>query len=235
MLNCRDRADFVLADMVEDVIDRLGFLRFEPAKAMLIGDCDDALDTHLRAGGSQVQHLDIAGAETVDLALPYPDADFDFIAVLGLLDTVNDLPGALIHIRNALIPSGLAIASFAGAGSLPALRAIMQEADGERPAARVHPLVDVRAAAQLLQRAGWADPVVDSHALTVRYSSLERLVGDLREMGMGNVLADPAPPLGKAALARARTAFDARRDADGKVTERFEIVTLSGRRPKARF
>jgi hypothetical protein len=59
------------------------------------------------------------------------------------------------------------------------------------------------------------------------------LIGDLRDQGLGNALAKPALPLGKAALARARTAFAARAEADGKVTEPFEIITLTGRRSLA--
>jgi hypothetical protein len=94
-------------------------------------------------------------------------------------------------------------------------------------------LVDPRAAPALLQRAGWKDPVVDTHHLTVRYSSLERLIADLRDQGLGNALAKPAAPLGKASLARARAAFSAQADADGKVSESFEIVTLTGRRSLA--
>ena len=141
---------------------------------------------------------------------------------LSALDTLNDLPGALIHMRAALAPGGFAIASFLGAGSLPALRSAMLAADGERPAPRLHPMVDVRAGGQLLQRAGWADPVVDSRSLKVRFSSLGRLLGDLRAQGLGNVLARPRPPLTRAAFHRARSAFGER------TSEHFEILTLSG-------
>ena len=109
----------------------------------------------------------------------------------------------------------------------------MLAAEPDRPAARLHPLVDARAAPSLLQRAGWKDPVVDTHTLAVRYSSLGRLVADLRDQGLGNALARPAAPLGKAAISRAREAFAARAEADGKVTETFEIVTLTGRRSLA--
>lgn len=94
-------------------------------------------------------------------------------------------------------------------------------------------MVDARAAPALLQRAGWKDPVVDTHTLAVRYSSIDRLVSDLRDQGLGNALAKPATSLGRAALVRARTAFAARAEADGKVTETFEIVTLTGRRSLA--
>ena len=79
------------------------------------------------------------------------------------------------------IGGGLAIASFMGAGSLPVLRRIMQAADGHRPAARVHPMVDVRAGAQLMQRAGWSDPVADGRtqlALVVETARLDAVRPD---------------------------------------------------------
>ena len=220
-----DPARFVIADMVEDVIERLAFLRHEPERALVIGDWTGALAEAL--GGAAVTEVEPAAG--FDEEAPFPIGGFDLVAGVATLDTVNDLPGALIHIRRALAPGGRAIASFVGAGSLPALRRIMLAADGERPAARVHPMVDVRAGAQLLQRAGWADPVADSRTLTVAYRSLDRLVSDLREQGLGNVLASRAPALGKAGLARAREAFAAEADEEGRVVETFEILTLSGR------
>ncbi|HTM95122.1 MAG TPA: methyltransferase domain-containing protein [Croceibacterium sp.] len=213
-----DAPQFVLDDMVEDVLERLAFLRHTAAKALVIGDWSGALATALE---SAVTVAD----DALDLEAPYPFGGFDLIASLGVLDTVNDLPGALIHIRNALAPGGLAIASFVGAGCLDQLRAAMLAADGERPAARMHPAVDVRAGGQLLQRAGWANPVVDCRSISVSYGSLDRLVADLRAQGLGNVLASSGPPLGKAALESARTAF---LGGSERVTERFEIVTLSG-------
>ena len=58
--------------------------------------------------------------------------------------------------------------------------------------------------------------------------ALAALIADLRAQGLGNALARPAAPLGKAALARAEAAFRAQGDAGGRVTEHFEILTLSG-------
>jgi hypothetical protein len=221
-------ARFLLDDMAEDMIDRLSFVRHVPQRALLIGSRAEALTAYLAQSGTAVV-TDL----TANPAEPLAAGPFDFIGVIGQLDAVNDLPGALIHLRNALTPGGLVIASFIGGQSLPALRAAMMAADPDRPAGRLHPMVDARAAPSLLQRAGWKDPVVDTHALAVRYSSLDRLVSDLRDQGLGNVLAKPAAPLGKAAIARACAAFAARAEPDGKVTETFEIVTLTGRRSLA--
>ena len=215
-----DAARYLLDDMVEDVLERLAFLRHAPARALVIGDRTGALAGALTAQGCTVESAD--PAQGFDEERPYPEVDYDLIASLGTLDTVNDLPGALIHMHRALAPGGLALASFMGAGCLPALRAAMLEADGDRPAPRLHPAVDVRAGGQLLQRAGWSNPVVDSRSLEVRFSGLARLVSDLRDQALVNVLARPGPPLSRATLARASAEFGS------GTTECFEILTLSG-------
>jgi SAM-dependent methyltransferase len=220
-----DAARYLIADMVDDVIERLAFLRFEPRRALVIGDWSGDLARQLVDRGVDVTTSDpTAGFEEEH---PYPFAGFDFIASLGTLDTVNDLPGALIHLRGALDPGGLMIASISGAGSLPVLRSVMLAADGDRPAPRIHPQVDVRAGGQLLQRAGFADPVIDSRTLSVSFRTLDALVADLRAQGLSNVLARPGPPTGRDALQVAREAFCAAGD-EGRTTERFEILTLSG-------
>lgn len=216
-------ARYLLDDMVEDVQERLAFLRHEPTRALIIGERTGQLGAALRQRGVAVDEVE--PAEGFNVELPFPNKGYDLIASLGVLDTVNDLPGALIHIRNALASGGLALASFVAAGSLPVLRAAMLDADADRPAPRLHPAVDVRAGGQLLQRAGWANPVVDSRHLDVRFSSLGSLINDLRSQGLSNCLANPGPALGKAAYNRAVQAFGA-----GTV-ERFEILTLSGWRP----
>ena len=211
-----DAPRYLLDDMVEDVLERLAFLRHSPARTLVVGDWTGALAAAL-AGAVSAEP-----AEGCDEEKPLPSSGFDFIASLGTLDTVNDLPGALVHLRNALAPGGLLIASFVGAGSLPALRSAMLAGDGDRPAPRIHPMVDVRAGAQLVQRAGFADPVADARSLTVRFASLDRLVGDLRAQGLSNVLARPGPSLSRAAVDTARDVF-------GSATEEtFEIITLTG-------
>ena len=228
MLALQQRPDtprYLIADMVDDVIERLAFLRFAPARALVVGDFTGALPALLEAQGCTVTRAD--PAEDFDEERPWPFTGFDLIASLGTLDTVNDLPGALIHTRAALAPGGLLVASFPGAGSLPALREAMLAADGERAAPRLHPVVDVRAGGQLLQRAGFADPVVDSRPLDVGFRAFGTLIADLRAQGLSNVLADPGPALGRAALARAESAWADQAD-NGRTAERFEILTLSG-------
>lgn len=221
----KDAARFLFEDMEEDVIDRLSFIRFDPATALLVGQTTGALTAHLTSGGAQVTARQ---ADALNEEAPYRIRPFAFIASLGTLATANDLPGALIHLRNALAPGGLAIISFPGAGSLPALRKTLLEADRDRPAARLHPQVDTRAAAQLMQRAGFARQVVDSRTLHVGYRSFDRLVSDLRDQGLTNALVSPPPPATRDWRERARQSFEAQADDEGRVIERFEILTLTG-------
>ncbi len=213
-------ATYLMDDMAEDLVERLAFLRHQPKRVLLIGMAPDSLIADLTAQGADVTQAEPAAGYVEER--PFPESGFDLIASFGTLDTVNDLPGALIHIRNALAPGGLAIASFSGAGCLPALRAAMLAADGERPAPRIHPAVDVRAGGQLLQRAGWADPVVDSRSLEVRFSSLASLLADLRAQALTNVLLQSGPALDRQKYSIVKEQFGT-----GTI-ERFEILTLSG-------
>ena len=218
-------ARFILDDMVEDVQERISFMRFEPDRCLLIGDRDGTLATSFAASDREI----ISGNSLIlDEERPLPFNPFDLIVSLSSLDTVNDLPGALIHIRNALAPGGLMIASFVGAGSLPIVRQAMFAADGDRPAARMHPMVDSRSGAELLQRSGFARQVVDSRPLQVSYRSFDQLVADLRAQALTSVLATRTPIMSKSALETARGTFMQHADERGRVTETFEILTLTG-------
>ncbi|MGI9377828.1 MAG: methyltransferase domain-containing protein [Tsuneonella suprasediminis] len=218
-------ADWLAQSLIEDMLDRIDFMRLEPRRALAVGIGAERLGASLEVQGARVVVTD-------PLALnheqPWPTGDFDLIASLGTLATVNDLPGALIHLRNALRPGGIAMASMIGAGSFPRLRTAMFAADGERPAARLHPTVDAQAGAALLQRAGFSQQVSDSWTLRLRYGSLDALVADLRAQGLNSALTDTAPPLTRDALDRARAAFLDGADNEGKVIETVEVLTLTG-------
>lgn len=162
--------------------------------------------------------------------LPFADGAFDLVVSAGLLDSVNDLPGALSLIRRVLRPDGLFLGSFIGAGSLATLRAVLRDAEGDRPVPRLHPQIDVRAGGDLLMRAGFALPVADTDQFTVRYGDLFGLVADLRGMAASNLLPG-RQILRRDTLARAAQAFAVRADGDGRTRENFEIVHLSGWAP----
>lgn len=217
-----DAATWLVDAMAADVAERLGFVRFAGTTALVSGLGGDAV-----AEAMDAPHRSVARIPGLALEAPLSGGPYDLIVSLGELDTVNDLPGALLHLRHALDPGGLLLATMLGAGSLPALRAAMLAADGDRPAARIHPQIDSRAASALLQRAGFARQVVDQYALTARYASFDRLAADLRDQGLTSALADRPPPLGRRALGRAKWAFFTHAERDGKTSENFQILTIT--------
>lgn len=231
--------DFLYRAMLDELLDRLADVKRDLPEALVIGCPDDSARTALQAMGKRVLCADPGfaaaraqgGVQVDEDALPFADDSFDLILACGTLDSVNDLPGALILMRRALRPDGLMLAAFTGAGTLPRLRAALMTGEGDRPGQHVHPQVDVRSAGDLLSRAGFAMPVADSDTLTVRYGDMLRLMYDLRGMGAGNMLASRPPFLRKHALIGAAGHFSAAADADGRTPEQMTILYLSGWKP----
>lgn len=239
----RDRAharfaahDFLHRRMSEEVIDRLTDVKRPFGEALVVGAPDAWIADQLRALGQRVLSCDpgflnaraAGGIQGDEDALPFADASFDLIVAVGTLDSVNDLPGALVLMNRILRPDGLMLAAFYGAGTLPRLRAALQAAEGDRPGQHVHPMIDLRAAGDLLSRAGFRMPVADGETVQVRYGSLFGLMEDLRGMGAANALASHPPALTRTGLVEAVAHFAASGDPDGKTAEQFAIIHLSG-------
>lgn len=152
------------------------------------------------------------------------------------LHLVNDIPGMFIRIRRALKPDGLFLAAIPGAGTLAELRDVLLSAEAEitgGASPRVIPFIDVRDTGALLQRAGFALPVVDAENYTVRYDSLFPLMRDLRGMGMANPLAGRSRvPVTRRFFMRAAELYAERySDADGRIRATFSIIYASGWAP----
>ena len=162
-----------------------------------------------------------------------PVAAYDLCLAIGTLDTVPELPEALIAIRRALRPDALFIGAVSGGETLPMLRAAMRAADSASPAAspHVHPRIEASALAPLLSSAGFAMPVVDVDRVSVAYPAFDKLIDDLRGMAATNILsARSRRPLSRPARDAARNEF-ARRG-DGAVTrETFEILHFAAWAP----
>jgi len=239
MLPCFAAHDFLYRAMLDELIDRLRDVQRDLPEALVIGCPDGSAKAALEAMGKRVACVDpgflaaraALGVQAEEDALPFADDSFDLILACGTLDSVNDLPGALILMRRILRPDGLLLAAFTGAGSLPRLKGALLAAEGDRPAQHVHPQVDVRAAGDLLSRAGFAMPVADGETLTIRYGDIVRLMHDLRGMGAGNVLATRPPTLSRGILMRAAAHFAQAADADGRTGEQMAILYLSGWKP----
>ena len=245
----RGPAMFLLEHVAADLAERLAAVLRRFDVAVDLGTPSDALrralaenDTiaTLIAAEPAAAALDGAYPRVAadEEALPFADGSLDLVVSALALQWVNDLPGALIQIRRALKPDGLLLAAMLGGDSLMELREAFASAESEMEGGlspRVAPFADLRELGALMQRAGFALPVVDSDRLTVRYDSAFALMRDLRAMGATNVLAERRrTPLKRATLMRMAAIYAERfSDADNRVRATFEIAWLSGWSPHA--
>lgn len=168
--------------------------------------------------------------------LPLEPASVNLLLSPLALHLTNDTPGVLIQTRRALKPDGLLLAAIPGAGTLQELKDVLLATEVERmggASPRVIPFPDVRDIGALLQRAGFALPVVDTETRMVRYSSMFALLQDLRAMGMTNPLLNRSrKPLDRAFFLRAAELYQERyADPDGKIRATFSFIFASGWAP----
>lgn len=243
--------DFLKARVSSDIADRLADTSHSFDRAFDLGAHDGQLAKLLQASDQvgSVEAGDMSGgmvalsragglnAKQIDEEdLPFPQASLDLIVSALSLHWVNDLPGALVQIRQALKPDGLFLGALFGAGTLSELRASLMEAETELTggvAARVSPLPGLRDMASLMQRAGFALPVVDRDQVVVRYGSPMGLLADLKGMGeRAAFAAGTTRPLSRRVLMRAMEIYaNDHCDPDGRVRATFEVVHMSGWSP----
>ena len=225
---------FLIERVAADLAERLSAVLRQFEHGADIGTPGDTLRQALAATGkvASVAAIDLGDDEAVPLA----ESSLDLAVSALALQFTNDLPGVLVQIRRALKPDGLFLAALLGGDTLTELRQAFAAAESEVDGGlspRVAPFADIRDLGALLQRAGFALPVVDSERLTVRYGSAFALMQDLRRMGATNVLTERRRvPLRRATLLRMAEIYGARfADADGRLRATFEIVFLSGWAP----
>jgi NADH dehydrogenase [ubiquinone] 1 alpha subcomplex assembly factor 5 len=244
------RADRFLRDEIQArLVDRLNDIKPRFDRALDLGGGDGGL-ARLMAEAGRTQHLvslDPAARFARGLpncvigeeeALPFAPGSFDLaISTLGLHWT-NDLPGALWQICRVLRPDGLLLAALFGGETLWELREALTLAEIEitsGAAPRVSPFADPREAGSLLQRAGFALPVIDTELLTVTYPDALALMRELRALGETNALRHRARTFTRRAVLLRAAAIYADRfgDAAGRIPASFQIITLTGWAPAA--
>ncbi len=251
----RDRAaasigefDFLLQDVAARLSDRLELVKKTfPIMLDLGGHGILSKALRGRAGTEIVVTSDISrnmaaqsalGVVADEELLPFKTASLDAVVSNLSLHWVNDLPGALVQIRQALKPDGLFLAAVLGGETLRELRESLLTAElsvtgGASP--RVSPFIDLRDMGALLQRGGFALPVVDSDIITVDYSTPLKLMQDLRGMGASNATYNRLlkPTRRSVIMEAARVYHEKFADKNGRIPATFQIIYAIGWSPHA--
>ncbi len=240
--------NFLFREMAEDIAARLQFINRKFPLALDLGAHNGLVGDVLQGRGG-IEHLvqmelsepllrQASGLRVVasEELLPFAENSFDLVVSAGALHWVNDLTGTLIQIQRVLKPDGLFIGVCFGAQTLHELRAAFEKAEldsrgGISP--RISPFIDVQNAGSLLQRAGFALPVVDNDIIAVEYEHPLKMMKELRGMGEANALM--ATPKNFTPCSLMMLAVDNYlRDfsnANGRVDASFELITMTGWKP----
>lgn len=235
-----ERVAAILDDVAERLLDRLDDTTKRFGQALDLGG-RGMVAGKLRARGIATVTCEVSpsmAARDVSAVagdaefLPFAPESFDLVVANLSLHWADDLLGALIQLRQALRPDGLLLASLPALGTLGELRAALTEAEasltgGVSP--RVSPFASLPDCAGLMQRAGFALPVVDGDVISLRYADPVGLLHDLRAAGEANSLRlrdhRPAPrslfPMALAALPQQ----------DGRTVATLRIAILTGWAP----
>ncbi|WP_051908868.1 methyltransferase domain-containing protein [Candidatus Odyssella acanthamoebae] len=165
--------------------------------------------------------------------LPFKESAFDLIISYMDLHHANDIPGILKQINYCLKPDGLFLGVFLGGNSLWQLRAAAQQAElltrgGCSP--RVAPMISLQDAAALLQRAGFAIPVLDHEPFELEDNNPSSLLHQLKQLQLSNSMYDGFKGLsGKKFLSEVETYLSKKTG----IKLDLDILCLSGWAPAA--
>ena len=240
-------ADFLLRSAVDDLLDRLSVVKRDFPLAVDLGTPLPALAERLSALPQigRIARIDrltetLAGQEAAIAAdpelLPLRDASVDLVVSALAFQWLSDVPGALAQIHRALKPDGLMMVNLLGGETLHELRQCLTTAEAELTGGaspRVAPFAELRDLGGLLQRTGFALPVIDQDRLIVRYANAFELMRDLRAMGAANALVERSRrPASRQLFLRTASIYAERySDPDGRIRATFDIISLSGWSP----
>ena len=235
--------DFVTRLVLDDLSERLGTVTRTFSRALIMAPDGSVLPPRGESANgsfpferlSSVLGSDAAPAvDPENLALPHQT--YDLIVSILDLQAVNDVPGFLRRVRDHLLPDGLFLGATLGGSSLAELRDAFLAADAELSGGafpRVVPLIEVRDAGALLQRAGFALPVADVESHTVRYADALALMREVKRLGASNPLVERPSRLATLRLlgGAARMYGERFADPDGRVRATLEVLWMSGWTP----
>lgn len=249
-----DEHGFLFAEVADRLADRLDDVLREFPTALDLG-CHGGDLAGLLAGRKGIQTIVSADlsepmaqrAGTLPGSLPLVcDEEFLPIAPQSLdlvvsnlsLHWVNDLPGTLMQIRQALKPDGFFLAALLGGDTLKELRDSLTQGEVEVTGGlspRVSPQTDIRDLGGLLTRAGFSMPVIDSETITVTYEHPLKLMGDLRAMGESNAHAERIRHFTRreVLVAAMDHYMETYADEEERIPATFEVIWLAAWAPDA--
>lgn len=182
---------FLAQRMADDLRERLFEVKRDLPQMAEIAPHRFVIDKATKAAKGVVSCEGVTPFDLSHEILPLMPQSLDAVVSCGHLHWANDLPGLLIQCRHALKSDGVFIAGLAGGETLYELRDSIAQVELEMYGGispRISPFAGLPDMAELMQRAGFALPVVDHDVLNVTYPDVYTMINDLRLHGQTNAV-----------------------------------------------
>ncbi|MCU7906330.1 MAG: malonyl-ACP O-methyltransferase BioC [Candidatus Thiodiazotropha sp. (ex Epidulcina cf. delphinae)] len=238
---CYDEAAALQREIAQRMLDRLAYIRHQPAVVLDVGAGTG------EATLSLTRHYKKARTIALDFALPMlyqvrkrggwlrrprclcgdaeqlplADQSVDMIFSNATLQWCNDLQGAFREFLRVLRPNGMLLFSTFGPDTLKELRTSWSAVDGD---SHISPFPDMHHVGDAMARAGLVEPVVDVDRMRLTYDDVPSLMRDLKSLGAHNVTTGrPRGLTGKGRFRAMLGAYEAFR-VEGKLPASYEVV-----------
>jgi len=240
-----DAAAVLQQEVCRRLIEKLDFIRFQPARILDVG-CGTGFATYSlekEFPKAEIIALDIAYPmlatarkrsgflSRIKSKIKFINADTEFLPLVNnsvdmvfsnlTLQWVNQLDLVLTEFERVLRPGGMIMFSSFGPGTLKELRASWQAVDQY---SHVNDFQDMHDIGDAMLRARLAEPVMDAEYLTLTYSDIYGLMRDLKDIGAHNITSQRARGLtGKNKFRKFQQAYEQFRT-DGVLPASYEVV-----------
>ncbi len=237
-------SDFLFKEAAQNLADNLLDIKRDFTKVLNLSSHCAAVEKHLNQefvihqelSAKMLDHVEGLKVQGDEEFIPIKEKSLDLVISCLGLHFVNDLPGCLLQIKRSLIPDGLFMAALFGSDTLHELRAAFTKAEMKHTGGispHISPFPDIKDMGSLLQRAGFALPVVDKNSITVTYPNAFALMKDLQNMGENNALLKRLKKFSSKALLMevARHYHEIFANEDGRIPVTFDVLYCTGWSP----
>lgn len=168
-------------------------------------------------------------------SLPFKDNSIDIFLSSLSIHWINKLPQFFAEIVRCLKPDGVFMGCMFSGQTLYELRCSLQLAETEREggfAPHVSPFVEPVDVGTLLSRNGFNLLTIDTDEIQVKYSSIFKLIDDLKSMGESNVAWNRRLHLHRESLLAAAAIYhEFYGDEKGQILATFQVTNFIGWKP----
>lgn len=164
-------------------------------------------------------------------SLPFEQDSVDAVVCGMYTHWINNLPNVLGKAHKILKPDGVFFGAILGGDTLHELRSAFVLAEQEREGGvspHVSPFAGIRDVGNVLTRAGFKIPTIDSDTLTVYYPDGLTMMHHLQLMGENNALIARRPAISRETVVGAAAILDSLFMTEKGVPATFEVIYLVG-------